>query len=138
MPDTEPSPLRRPGDRLDLSIADDPRIVRRIRLVIAESVADLVPLPKLTDVVIVVSELVSNAIKHGDEPRHLRLSVDETALAIEITDGGSGGGAVTDLVGRGGHGRRVVEMLSTEWGAASDDGGTRVWARIAIPAIRAS
>ena len=32
-----------------------------------------------------------------------------------------------------GLGLRLVKQLSTHWGAASDDGGKWVWARIALP-----
>ena len=32
-----------------------------------------------------------------------------------------------------GLGLRLVKQLSTHWGAAADDGGKWVWARIALP-----
>lgn len=39
---------------------------------------------------LIVSELVANAIRHGDEPIWVRLSADNRNLRIEVHDGGAG------------------------------------------------
>ncbi len=82
------------------------------------------------DVILVVSELVSNSVRHGiTEGIDVRVTADGRKIRIEVTDDGPG---FTPDAPRGdGLGLTIVEKLSEQWGMR--DGGQRftVWAELA-------
>ncbi|MEV7202128.1 ATP-binding protein [Streptomyces griseoluteus] len=91
------------------------------------------------DVLLVVSELVTNACLHADGPDELLLSCDRKVIRLEITDHGAGQPAprTPHQAGRpGGHGMFIVQRLSLDWGVVrtSDGSGKTVWAELAAPA----
>lgn len=91
------------------------------------------------DVLLVVSELVTNACLHADGPDELVLSCDRKVIRLEVTDHGAGQPAprTPHQAGRpGGHGMFIVQRLSLDWGVvrAPDDSGKTVWAELAAPA----
>lgn len=92
-----------------------------------------------SDVLIVASELVNNAVVHSGCGREdvltarAALSVDRLMFSIH-DPGRSGRDAVVRADGdsdAGGRGLRLVERLSTRWGSHRGD-GLRVWAEIAV------
>ncbi|WP_181160424.1 MULTISPECIES: ATP-binding protein [Streptomyces] len=91
------------------------------------------------DVLLVVSELVTNACLHAEGPEELRVSLDAKVLRLEVEDRGSGQPEprTPHRAGRpGGHGMFIVQRLCLDWGvlrAPSADGKT-VWAELAAPA----
>jgi anti-sigma regulatory factor (Ser/Thr protein kinase) len=87
------------------------------------------------DAALVVSELVTNALRHGEGPTVLRVALTATVVQLSVTDSGDG---VPRMLppepGRvGGLGLVVVERLTTEWGVASFPGGKTVWALLGRP-----
>jgi anti-sigma regulatory factor (Ser/Thr protein kinase) len=80
-------------------------------------------------VTVIVSELVTNAIKHGpDRPIALRIWRDGEAVRGEIEDEGHGRVEIwreSDRGARGGYGLPIVDAMSDRWGV--NDGNTRVW-----------
>ncbi|WP_405555199.1 ATP-binding protein [Streptomyces sp. NBC_01171] len=91
------------------------------------------------DVLLVVSELVTNACLHAEGPDELVLSCDRKVIRLEVTDRGAGQPAprTPHQAGRpGGHGMFIVQRLSLDWGVvrAPDDSGKTVWAELAAPA----
>jgi anti-sigma regulatory factor (Ser/Thr protein kinase) len=80
-------------------------------------------------VTVIVSELVTNAIKHGpDRPIALRIRRDGEAVRGEIEDEGHGKVEIwreSDRGPQGGYGLPIVEAMSDRWGVS--DGNTRVW-----------
>ncbi|HYI17608.1 MAG TPA: SpoIIE family protein phosphatase [Solirubrobacteraceae bacterium] len=92
--------------------------------------------PLLADVLIVVSELVTNAIRHGgakepDEEVRLDAAFLDGVLRIEVTDPGpgfepGGHGPRAD----GGYGLHLLERLSARWGVAGSSPVT-VWVELA-------
>ncbi|MGA5820950.1 ATP-binding protein [Kitasatospora sp. NPDC094028] len=89
------------------------------------------------DVLLMVSELVTNACLHAPGgPRELRLHWDGDRLRAEVTDASP---VPTRLrpnadPGRpGGHGLRVVDRLARAWGSLPDGGGKRVWLEVSSP-----
>lgn len=82
---------------------------------------------------LVVTEVVSNAVKHGsdrDEPIRVAITPKDGYMCVQVTDSGSG------LVPRpgafesdddGGFGLFIVEQLTRRWGVTREDGRTRVW-----------
>ena len=93
-------------------------------------------LAHLTDEIqLVVSELVTNALRHGEGPTVLRAALTATVVQLSVTDSGDG---VPRMLppepGRvGGLGLVVVDRVTSEWGVASFPGGKTVWALLARP-----
>jgi anti-sigma regulatory factor (Ser/Thr protein kinase) len=81
-------------------------------------------------VILMVSELATNCIRHANGPFDLRVIRGPGEIRIEATDQGSGeprvgSPASTDPNGRG---LQIVEMLSTSWGCRRAPGaGKTVW-----------
>ncbi|MEU4168730.1 ATP-binding protein [Streptomyces sp. NPDC026665] len=91
------------------------------------------------DVLLVVSELVTNACLHAEGPDELRVSCDNKVLRIEVSDRGSGQPAprTPHRAGRpGGHGMFIVQRLCLDWGVLRTPGvaGKTVWAELGAPA----
>jgi anti-sigma regulatory factor (Ser/Thr protein kinase) len=94
---------------------------------------------------IVVSELVSNAIRHarplGDGNLRVHWKVKGGVVEVEVTDGGSDTTprpAPRTIWAPSGRGLRIVRSLAHEWGVAEDRSGSTVWASIGGPSRRRS
>ncbi|MFD7709809.1 ATP-binding protein [Streptomyces sp. NPDC059785] len=91
------------------------------------------------DVLLVVSELVTNACLHAEGPDELMISCDNKVLRIEVADRGTGQPAprTPHRAGRpGGHGMFIVQRLCLDWGVLRSPGvaGKTVWAEVGAPA----
>ncbi|MFE9096695.1 ATP-binding protein [Streptomyces sp. NPDC007264] len=91
------------------------------------------------DVLLVVSELVTNACLHAEGPDELRIGCDNKVLRIEVSDKGAGQPAprTPHRAGRpGGHGMFIVQRLCLDWGVVRTPGtaGKTVWAELGAPA----
>src|SRR5712691_3283417 len=97
--------------------------------------------PRLDDVLLLVSEIASNAIRHtasGDERGgfDVVVAMDVHTARVEIGDRGSssepripdgdGGGPGADVL-TGGRGLRIVDALADGWGHRGDELGRVVW-----------
>ncbi|MFD7922354.1 ATP-binding protein [Streptomyces sp. NPDC059740] len=93
------------------------------------------------DVLLVASELVTNACLHADGPEELRLRYTAKVLRLEVSDNGSGSPAprTPHQAGRpGGHGMFIVQRLCSDWGVVHHPDGTgkTVWAELTLPEAR--
>ncbi|MET7288514.1 ATP-binding protein [Streptomyces sp. NPDC005573] len=91
------------------------------------------------DVLLVVSELVTNACLHADGPDELFLACDGKVIRLEVSDRGNGQPAprTPHRAGRpGGHGMFIVQRLCLDWGVVRTPGrpGKTVWAELGAPA----
>ncbi|MFE6665954.1 ATP-binding protein [Streptomyces sp. NPDC057697] len=91
------------------------------------------------DVLLVVSELVTNACLHADGPEEIRIACTAKVLRVEVVDSGAGQPAprTPHRAGRpGGHGMFIVQRLCLDWGVLRVPGrsGKTVWAELAAPA----
>lgn len=80
------------------------------------------------DVLLVVSELVTNACLHAEGPEELRISCDNKVLRVEVSDRGTGQPAprTPHRAGRpGGHGMFIVQRLCLDWGVVRAPGVMR-------------
>jgi anti-sigma regulatory factor (Ser/Thr protein kinase) len=87
----------------------------------------------LGDVRLLVSELVTNSVRHSDaharDVVRMSVSVTETSLRVEVADPGKGFEPKprdADRTRPGGWGLVLVDELSDRWGVARDQ-LTRVW-----------
>ena len=106
----------------------------------------------VTDAALVLSELLSNALRHavplpGSGVR-VAWDLDADSVRVSVSDGG---GLSRPELGEptstttGGRGLRIVARLSRRWGTLCDDEGTTVWAEVlvmplqtvAVPAVAA-
>ncbi|MEU1708016.1 ATP-binding protein [Streptomyces sp. NPDC005706] len=91
------------------------------------------------DVLLVVSELVTNACLHAEGPDELLLACDNKVIRLEVSDRGTGQPAprTPHRAGRpGGHGMFIVQRLCLDWGVQRVPGrdGKTVWAELGAPA----
>jgi anti-sigma regulatory factor (Ser/Thr protein kinase) len=85
----------------------------------------------IRDAQLLVSEVVTNSIKHSgsDDPIHLRVWERSAGLKIEVADGGFGFESDEPREageGEGGRGLLILEALADRWGT-SRDARARVW-----------
>ncbi|MER7754223.1 ATP-binding protein [Kitasatospora sp. NPDC097643] len=93
------------------------------------------------DVLLMVSELVTNACLHAPGgPRELRLSWNGERLRVEVTDASPAPPTLrpfADPARPGGHGLRVVDRLARAWGSLPEGTGKLVWLEVPSPLHRA-
>jgi anti-sigma regulatory factor (Ser/Thr protein kinase) len=89
------------------------------------------------DLLLVVSELVTNAVRHGSGAMEVRVAVDGNQARVEVLD--DGGSAVPDMAvlpppeATGGRGLHLVRCASRAWGSGFDrHGRTLVWAEVPV------
>lgn len=83
---------------------------------------------------LVVSELVTNALRYGSPPIRLRLIRDRT-LICEVTDGSSTSPHVRRALetDEGGRGLFMVAQLTELWGTRYHTRGKTIWAQQPLP-----
>jgi anti-sigma regulatory factor (Ser/Thr protein kinase) len=82
---------------------------------------------------LVVSELVTNVVRHGGPTLVLSLSSDEPGhLRIAVYDNGVGEVASSFTAGAAGRGLDIVDTLSTSWGVDGRSPGKTVWCYLDI------
>ncbi|WP_055490883.1 ATP-binding protein [Streptomyces sp. TP-A0356] len=119
----------------------DPRAVsavrRRVRTVLT---AWKLPADIAEDVLLVISELLTNAIVHALPPAALRLSQalleGRRAVRVEVTDAGPAAAAGLSALAvdpdEHGRGIDIVTTLSTRCGVRTHRGGTSRWAEMLV------
>jgi len=100
------------------------------RLIVTAHGAGL-PSERLKSANLMVSELVSNACRHGSGRIQLTVNSDAKGMRAEVCDEGTGAQIVKaePRPDRGGWGLRFVDQLSDSWGVDVDD--SRVWFEVA-------
>lgn len=91
-------------------------------------------------VMLLASELVTNAVRHGGAGEGERIGVavwaTDGGVGVEVTDGGPGftpAGRADPLDEPGGWGLVLVEKMSDRWGVVRDQ-RTHVWFELSAPA----
>ncbi|WP_042425905.1 SpoIIE family protein phosphatase [Streptacidiphilus anmyonensis] len=123
------------GDQVaDWEISPDPAYVADARRLAARQLArwGLDELVFVTE--LVVSELVTNAIRHGRPPIRLRL-IRDSALTCEVSDSSSTAPHLrrARTMEEGGRGLMLVAQCATRWGTRHSADGKTIWAEQALP-----
>jgi anti-sigma regulatory factor (Ser/Thr protein kinase) len=94
----------------------------------------------VADATVVVSELLSNAVRHAEplpgSTVRVAWRLDSGTVHVAVSDGG---GMSAPRVARprpgtpGGRGLGIVQSLSSRWGIRRDDNGVTVWAVLPAP-----
>ncbi|MFJ3106150.1 SpoIIE family protein phosphatase [Streptomyces sp. NPDC086835] len=127
-----------PADMASWTLPQEPVAAGQARSMIREQLAnwDLEDLVMTTE--LIVSELVTNAVRYARGPIRLRL-LRSDSLVCEVADGS----LTTPHVRRatetdeGGRGLQLVTALSHRWGARYESSGKYVWTEQQLPALQA-
>ncbi|WP_406439655.1 SpoIIE family protein phosphatase [Streptomyces sp. NBC_01613] len=123
------------ADRIaDWQVPNDPAAVAEVRAAVTRRLAEW-GLDELTFATeLILSELVTNAIRYGADPIHVRVLFDRT-LICEVFDSSSTSphlryAAMTD---EGGRGLFLVAQLADRWGTRYTPEGKVIWAEQPLP-----
>jgi PAS domain S-box-containing protein len=115
----------------------DPRAARSARDFIARQVAE----PELTDLretlVLLVSEVVTNALRHTDGDIELAIWRFPDRLRVEVSDETSRSpvSARSGLLDESGRGVPLMDALSDRWGTSPHGEGKIVWFELDLPRL---
>jgi anti-sigma regulatory factor (Ser/Thr protein kinase) len=115
-------------------VPSDPAAVSKVRSSVSRQLThwDLDDLAFTTE--LILSELVTNAIRYGGDPIRVRVLLDRT-LICEVYDSSNTSphlryAAMTD---EGGRGLFLVAQLSERWGTRYTPAGKVIWAEQPLP-----
>ncbi|MFI8849157.1 SpoIIE family protein phosphatase [Streptomyces sp. 891-h] len=116
-------------------LPNDPAIVSKARSMAARQLREWGLEELLLTTELMVSELVTNAIRHGAGPIRLCL-IRHTVLSCEVTDGSSTSPRLRHprTTDEGGRGLFLVAQLSRRWGTRYTEAGKIIWAEQDLPA----
>lgn len=120
---------------LELTLPSRPESSRLARAHVQQQFPDLAE-TVLSDLELIVTELVSNAVRHGEPVVRLRLRRDPFAVDVAVLDGNEARPSTTvappSLDSEGGRGLALVDALSERWGVQPLPGepGKAVWASV--------
>jgi integral membrane sensor domain MASE1 len=125
-----------PGESIAVELEPGPRCPAEARTSITP-LADSLPTKVYLDLSLLVSELVTNSVRHARlRPRdliRLRVKTSDRVIRLEVSD--PGGGFSADLPkpatrGPGGWGLFLTERLADRWGVDREGGWTTVWLEV--------
>lgn len=85
------------------------------------------------DLLLIVSELVTNSVQHGVGPIKVALELTPPRIKVSVTDDGQGAVRIipSGAMAEGGRGIRIVDSLAVEWGVEGiHDRQKTVWAQV--------
>jgi PAS domain S-box-containing protein len=112
----------------------DPALVAPIRKQVLDQLSAWALLEASFTVELVVSELVTNAIRYGAPPIRLRLIHDATTLICEVSDTNHTAPHLrrAKTWDEGGRGLLLVAQLTQRWGSRHTTEGKTIWAELGL------
>lgn len=119
-----------PRERVDLRSARDSPA--QARAIVAACTERLGLQDVRDDVTLVVSEMVTNAVRHAGPPVALEIQSERDAVLIAVNDGSPDRplARVADADAEGGRGLLLIDLLCAEHGVRPDPPGKTVWAAL--------
>jgi anti-sigma regulatory factor (Ser/Thr protein kinase) len=118
--------------RQELVLVAEPVAARQARSWMSALAQGVVGARRLSDLELVLTEVVTNAVRHGTPGGALRVAATPKPafLCVQVTDDGPGlvpnpGAMASDE--HGGFGLFIVERLTRRWGVTRENRQTRVW-----------
>ena len=114
---------------IERQFTHDVRSIREARFFVAEHLESVDPETR-ERVVLLVSELASNAVRHASSDFSVTLEQTGLRVRVEVSDGGPGEPVLQkpDVTRVSGRGLQLVQDLSHEWGIRVVAAGTKaVW-----------
>lgn len=123
---------RRPRMDECIELECDPELVAQARSWLRALLEAWETPEHLDDVVLIASELLTNAVLHARTSIQLKVSCQETTVRLEVHDENSRlptlGSCPADATS--GRGLALVASLATSWGIENREDGKTVWAEI--------
>ncbi|MFG2196821.1 SpoIIE family protein phosphatase [Streptomyces sp. NPDC048639] len=122
------------GQVAEWDVESDPAAVSRVRAAVTEQLAEW-GLEDLVDTTeLILSELITNAMRHGAGPINVRLLRDRT-LFCEVFDHSSTSPHLryAATMDEGGRGLFLVAHLAERWGTRYTEDGKVIWAEQTVP-----
>ncbi|SDH57915.1 ATP-binding protein [Nonomuraea jiangxiensis] len=124
-----PGPLSAAIHTVECLLPSVPAGVGKARSLVRTELTGWVPERAIDDCLLIVSELVTNAVRHGGSAYALRLELREDRLYGEVFDPGDGvpHQRTPDIDAISGRGLQIVAAVADAWGVTSANGGKIVW-----------
>jgi anti-sigma regulatory factor (Ser/Thr protein kinase) len=127
-----------------LELPSGPLAARTARRYLLSCLADVTP-DVVDEVLLLTSELVTNAVLHGSAPVRLQLHRGEATLRVGISDGGGlfapAPVPAWSRTAEGGRGLLLVDALANNWGSQDQEDaspGKTVWFELSCESVTAS
>ena len=113
-------------------LAADPYVVSAARRHAVDMCREHLDDDRCEDLALAVSELVTNAIRHGGDPVTLTVRPTDDGVRVEVTDGSPElrPAVEPDPYDTGRRGLRLVDAVCRAWGWHPVDGGKCVWCQL--------
>jgi len=119
------------SERQTFCIAPEPHSVPSARERVIELAEPFVASSRIADLRLVISEVITNAVRHGGDGEMLvAVTPKQGYLCVQVTDTGDGFAPrprALEPDDDGGFGLFLVERLTRRWGLTREDSNTRVW-----------
>jgi anti-sigma regulatory factor (Ser/Thr protein kinase) len=117
--------------RQTFTVRAEPRAVPHARERVVELAEPFVDDQRIADLRLVISEVVTNAVRHGGEGDVLvAVTPKDDYLCVQVTDTGDGFAPrprALEPDEDGGFGLFLIEQLTRRWGLTRENSNTRVW-----------
>jgi anti-sigma regulatory factor (Ser/Thr protein kinase) len=127
----QPAAVATAMERQTFRVPPEPHSVSRARERVIALAEPFVAAARIADLRLVISEVITNAVRHGGEGDMLvAVTPKEGFLCVQVTDTGDGFAPrprAFEPDDDGGFGLFLVERLTRRWGLTREDSNTRVW-----------
>jgi anti-sigma regulatory factor (Ser/Thr protein kinase) len=119
------------SERQTFRVAPEPHSVPEARERVIELAEPFVAASRIADLRLVISEVITNAVRHGGEGEMVvAVTPKQGYLCVQVTDTGDGFAPrprAFEPDDDGGFGLFLIERLTRRWGLTREDSNTRVW-----------